>query len=195
MDNDIQGAFETYLREAADQPFGNVESISGRTLQPFSRAGLQAAGNLLSKAGRALAEGDADRAMRYVDRAARLPFDHHEETAPVAFEGHMMLFSIVVDALEDCPPDDSRWLDAAVHTLQKADECATYDIRDVLMAIAGDYEISSSERARIRTAVAQVPERAELRDLDLSAGELSEHVMAILSACRTYEAALVAAGG
>ena len=45
-----------HLRGGADQPFGDVELVSGQTLAPFSRAGLTAADNLLEKADRALAD-------------------------------------------------------------------------------------------------------------------------------------------
>ena len=51
-----------HLAERADRPFGDVESVSGQTLQPFSIAGQQAAANLVGKARRALNESDLHRA-------------------------------------------------------------------------------------------------------------------------------------
>jgi hypothetical protein len=72
MDQDVLRSLEEYFAGRADRPFGDVESVSGRALQPFSIAGQQAPENLLVKARRALDDGDRDRARSFVDRAARL---------------------------------------------------------------------------------------------------------------------------
>src|SRR5680860_1290776 len=100
MDRDVQETLARHWAEQADRPFGNTDSVSGRTLQPFSLAGQQAARNLLTKARRALDAGDPDRAQGFAERAARLPFDRHEGAAPAAIEGHMELYRLVTDALE-----------------------------------------------------------------------------------------------
>jgi hypothetical protein len=42
---------------------------------------LTAADNLLAKADRALSEGDLQRAGHFIDRAAALNYDEHEQTA------------------------------------------------------------------------------------------------------------------
>jgi hypothetical protein len=183
-----------YLAGRADRPFGDVESVSGQTLQPFSIAGQQAAANLLGKARRALDEGDLDRARAFVDRAVRLPYDQHEQAAPAAIAAHMELFCLVTDTLEQPQIDDSRWLDAAVAVLASADEPARCDMRDVLAAIDQDYSLTSPERSRIHAAIALVPDRAELRDLALNPTELGEQVVSILAACGNYRAALKEAG-
>ena len=190
MDQDMMRAVKDYLAERADRPFGDVEALSGRTLQPFSIAGQQGATNLLNKAGRALHDSDLDRARAFVDRAVQLPYDHHEQAAPVAIAAHMELFALVTDTLERAELDESWWLDTAVDVLATADEPARFDLRDVLAAIDQDYSLGSRERSRIRSAVAPIPERAELRDLDLSATELGDQVMSILVACRNYRAGL-----
>lgn len=96
----IRDALLDYLSERADAPFGDVEALSGRTLQPFSLALRQAAENLLFKARRALDDHDVDRAATWVDRAVELPFDEHEEVAPAAQAVHMDLFCAVTDAAE-----------------------------------------------------------------------------------------------
>lgn len=183
-------ALRDYLRERANRPFGDVESISGRTLQPFSLAGQEAAGNLLRKARRALDQQDPDRAAALVDRAVRLPFDEHEGAAPVALAVHMELFCAIVDALEQAAVGDHRWLDAALVVLDGAEEPAACDLRDVLVAIDHDYSLGPTEHRRIRAAIASIPGRAELRDLQLSDGELREQAMSILNACRHYKTAL-----
>ena len=124
------------------------------------------------------------------DRAVRLPYDEHERAAPVAIAAHMELFCQVTDTLEQAEADDPRWLDAAIHVLGIADEPGRCEMRDVLASIDHDYSLNSPERAGIHTAIAPIPDRAELRDLDLSPTELGGHVVSILVACRDYGAAL-----
>jgi hypothetical protein len=120
-ENGVRRSLVDYLSGRANRPFGDVESVSGRTLQPFSFAGQRAAENLLAKARRALDDNDVDRASALVDRAIRLPFDEHEGAAPAALAVHMDLFCAVTDALERAEADDSRWLDAALDVLGGAD--------------------------------------------------------------------------
>lgn len=180
-------------RVRADRPFDDVDSVSGRTLQPFSEASHARADNLLVKAARALARGDADRATRYVDRAVALPFDPHEQAMPAALSAHLQLFCRVCDALEMSAPGDSAWLQAALDVLSAADDLARFDLRDVLEVIDQDYPISRDERRRLRAASAGIPPRARLEDLvDLPADELRAHVVATVAAGNAYEAALEA---
>ncbi|HET8599827.1 MAG TPA: hypothetical protein VFL99_05845 [Segeticoccus sp.] len=124
-----------------------------------------------------------------------MPFDHHEQAAPVALAVHMGLFCLVTDAMEGADPDDSRWLDAAVAVLEDADQAAACDLRDVLVAIDQDYSLRPAEHKRVRAAIASVPQRAELRDLQLEAAELGEHALSVLGACRNYERTLQALVG
>ena len=186
MDLATLTTLEEHFAERAATPFGDVESMTGRTLQPFSIAGQQAAGNLLAKARRALDEHDHDRAKAFVDRAVRLPYDDHERAAPAAIAAHMELFCLVVDILEESTVGDSRWLDAAIAVLANADEPAQCDIRDILVAIDHDYSLTPPERSRIQAAITSVPARAELRDLPLDATELGAQVLSILIACSQY---------
>lgn len=180
----------TYLHERADQPFGDVELMSGRTLAPFSRAGLTAADNLLAKADRALADGDLERAGHFVDRAVALNYDRHEQTAPAAYAASMMLFSAVTDALERSAEGDGRWLDAAVEAMSSARGWAQSEMRHVLLVVRQDYVIEPRETRTIGDAVATVAERAELRDVTLTPSELSEAVTSLLRLLQAYRAAL-----
>ncbi len=180
---------ERYFAERANAPFGDVDLVSGRTLQPFSIAGREAASNLLRKALRAL-DDDPGRARTYVDRAVRLPYDRHEETNPAAMEAHMALFNLVIDVLEDSDETESLWLEAAFAVLATADDAGRCDMRDVLAAIDQDYDLSRVERAALRSAIAAVRERPELLDLDIPPDELGDCVMSVLRACKSYEAAL-----
>jgi hypothetical protein len=192
VDADRLGEVDRYFARRAETPFGNVELASGRTLQPFSIAGQVAASNLLVKVNRALDNGDAVRARSYVDRAVRLPYDRHEESHPAAMEAHMALFCLITDALEDSDEADSRWLDAAIAVQAAADEAGRCTMRDVLVAIDHDYQLNRTERASLRSATAGVPDRPELRDLDLPANELGDCVVSVLAVCRDYREALSA---
>ncbi len=190
----VASALDEYLRKAADQPFGNTDFVSGETLAPFSRSLLEAAKNLLTKADRALAEGDLERAARFIDRACALNYDEHEKTAPAAWSVGMMLFTAVTDALEESHEDDSRWLDAAVEALSSVDGWGGSEMRHTLRAALQDYFIEPSERQTIEAVVAQrmdqTPEGAELRDVRLPPEELAAAVTSVLRILHAYRAAL-----
>lgn len=191
----VPARFAELMAARADTPFGDVELVSGRTLQPFSVAGHRAADNLLAKALRALEAGDPERARVLVDRAARLPYDRHEETCPAASQAHMALFNRVIDELEGAPAGDSRWLDAAVEVLATADDDGRCELRDVLVVVDKEYELTRHERATLRAAVADVPPRPELSDLRPEPEELATLVLSALDTCRRYAAALEAPAG
>ncbi len=183
-----------FSRTRAEHPFGDIEYVSGRTREPFSRALLAAADNLLAKADRALTNGDPDRARHFIDRAAALNYDEYERTAPAAFAARMVLFTAVTDALERSREGDSRWLDAAVEVLSSANGWGKSEMRHTLLTIRQDYIIEPGERDTIGIAVAQVPERAELRDCPLPARELAMAVTSVLQILQSYRAALMATG-
>lgn len=195
MDEDRMDDFKRHLDGRADQPFGDVEMVSGRALQPFSFAGQQAARNLLDKAARALDAGDADRAGRLVDRTARLPFDDHERAAPAAMEAHMLLFSVVTDALEASPEDDPRWLDAAMQVLSTGDKGAQGEFRDVLTTILQDFELSPRESARVREVLRGAPEHQGLMDQELPPVQLAARVLDLLGQYREYQRVLASMTG
>lgn len=186
VDADPLRRVDRYFAERADRPFGDTELASGRTLQPFSIAGQRAAANLLTKAVRALDDDDAERARGFVERAVRLPFDRREDLHPAAEEAHMMLFCLVADELEAGGEGDSRWLDAAIAAQAAAPEAARCTMRDVLVAIDHDYDLTRTERAQLRSVTSEVPDRPELRDLRLSPDELRECILPVLEVCRDY---------
>lgn len=190
----VASVVSEYLRKRADQPFGDVDLVSGRTLAPISRAALIAAENLLAKADRALADGDPRRAGRFVNRAAALHYDEHEQTAPAAFAASMILFTAVTDTLECSREGNSRWLDAAVEALSCCDGWGQSEMRHTLTVIRQDYVIEPSESRAIGAAVAHAPERVELRDATLAPAELVMAVTSVLQVLQTYRAALTATG-
>ena len=104
----------------------------------------------------------------------------------------MMLFTAVTDALERSHEGDSRWLDAGVETLSSVDGWGQSEMRSTLLAIRQDYIIEPSERDTIGTAVAQIPERVELRDDTLPPRELAIAVTSVLQTLQSYRAALMA---
>jgi hypothetical protein len=188
MDSDGElRAFLDRLGARASGPFGDVASCSGRTLQRFSFAAQRGAENLLTKARLALDDQDVGRAEAYVDQAVRMPLDEQEQAHPAALAVHMELFCAVTDALEQAEQGDSRWLDAALGVLSDVPEAAACDLRDVLVSIDHDYALSRSEHRRLGAAIAAIPDRDELRDLELTTPELREHVMAILRARCNYD--------
>ncbi|GAB3446459.1 hypothetical protein GCM10027517_28750 [Phycicoccus ginsengisoli] len=119
MDEDdvVKGRVAQWLAQESDRGLGSADLFKHRALAPFSRAGQEAAGNLLSKAADALARDDTPRAERLVARALDLPYDEAEEAVPAAWQAHMVLYMAVSDALEGSEPDDELWLDAALLVL------------------------------------------------------------------------------
>lgn len=190
VDKGVLGSLAHDFADRGGHPFGDGDLRSGQTLQRFSIAGQEAASNLLNKARRALDDGDPERAREFVDRAAQLPYDKHEEAAPVAIAAHMDLFCLVTDTLERAETHDSRWLDCVLKVVATSDESTRCVMRGVLSAIDQDYQLNSREHAALRAAVAAIPKRPELRDLHLSTTELGDQIMSILAFCREYQAAL-----
>ena len=66
-------------------------------------------------------------------------------------------------------------------TFPSVPEQARYCLRDVLMDVLQDYELSDGDQRRLRRLTRDVPERAELPDLGLS----PEQLAAAISRCST----------
>jgi hypothetical protein len=181
---------DAYLRQQADQPFGDAFLASGRNLAPYSQAGMAAAENLLTKADRALGRGELDRARHFVARAAALNYDDHEKTAPAARTVHMMLFNAVVDELEDADRGDSQWLEAAEAALAASDAWGRSELRHILHLVSGDYVIERKESRRIATMGADVPRGQGLPEAAPSPTDLADAVMSVLATLALYREAL-----
>jgi len=176
-----------------DRGLGAVELVSCHTLSPFSRAGWQAADNLLTKAKRWFTSGDENRAMALVDRAAALRYDDHEDAAPAVLAAEMMLFSAITDELERSDEADSRWLDAALYVLGSADEATRFEVRDALVPIRQGYHLSKREERMIDAATKGIAPRTGLRDTGpLPAQHLHVPLVATIRATIAYEAAIAA---
>lgn len=182
-ENDIYESFQRFLKLEANRGLGDIPLRATAALSPFSQAQMDAATNLLNKALRALNDGDEAKARRLVERAVALPYDEHEDTHPAAMMAHQQLFGAVVDALEG---GDDEWIDAAAATMASAPEQARCCLRDVLRDVRQDYEVSDAEQKRLRGLVRDVPERADLRDLELEGGQLAKAVREVLEGVNQY---------
>ncbi|GAA4403000.1 hypothetical protein GCM10023168_14120 [Fodinibacter luteus] len=176
-DDDIHDRFHQLLEEESNRGLGDIPLRATAALSPFSLAQMQGATNLLHKAMRALEHGDEARARRFVERAVALPYDEHERVHPAAMMAHQEMFLAVTDALEDGEDD---WLGAIADTFASAPEHARYCLRDVLLAVLQDYDLSDDEQRRVRRLIREVPERAELHDLDLPPEEMATAVLDVL---------------
>lgn len=181
---------EAYYEQLAHRPFGEAELESRRTLSLFSRAGLTAADNLLTKAARALVEGDQERVGHFVNRAVALGYDEHEQTVPAACAAGMLLFCAVTDELEDSEEGDAAWLEAALAAMAAGSGWGQSEMRHVLVTVMQDYAVTPRESQLVRAAIAGVPERTELRDTTMTGLELVEAVTSVLHMLNAYLAAL-----
>ncbi|MGC3994526.1 MAG: hypothetical protein QM779_10530 [Propionicimonas sp.] len=181
MSEDIREALRPLL--AGRQAFTRGDAVA-EALAGIADPQQVIADNLLNKAMRVLAD-DRERARAYVERATRLPVG--PDGPPVAIAAHMMLYSLVTDVVQDSDEDDHDWLDAAIEALAVADETGRCELRDVLEAIDHDYSIDAAESRRLRAALADVPPRADILDLNLAGQELVHHVMSTLDTCRAYD--------
>ena len=176
-ENDLFDRFRRHMEQEANRGLGDIPLRATAALAPFSRAEMDAAKNLLDKALRALDDGDEARARRFVDRAVALPYDEHEQVHPAAMTAHQQLFVAVTDAIED---GADEWLDAVIDTFASAPEEARYCLRDVLTSVLQDYELTDGDQRRLRRLIREVPERAELPDLDLPPEQLATAVLDVL---------------
>lgn len=181
------------------RPLVEATRESGRTRQLLGSGPQMAADNLVRKAVTALAGGDRGRALRYLARAAQLPYDDFEERAPVAISAGMTLYSAISDAEEASAVDDTRWLDAALAALGTADHRGRVEIRSVLDAIPESVQLVPDTQRRLDAAVAALPDEPGIIDLEMdpaTTGEadLAEHVMSILEVVVAFESGLVERG-
>ena len=141
--------------------FGDIPYRANVATAPIREAQMEAAANLLEKAFNALRDADHDRALRMARRAAALPFDEGEQAQPGAYQAHMMMFMVVTDELEDV--EGEGWLDAALDALVTSPEHGRFTMRDCLVAISEDYDLSPDDLKRIRRSVAHVPSRPSFK--------------------------------
>ncbi|EWT07716.1 hypothetical protein N864_01050 [Intrasporangium chromatireducens Q5-1] len=152
-------AWASYLDERRNRGFGDILAVSGQT-ESRAASGLHAgAENLVTKALRALEEGDEERAVRYTSQASRLPWDAHEEVWPGALATHFALFEELSEAMEDAEDGDTRWIDDAVTVLGEVSGEPREHLARTLGIFGRDatIDLSSAEAKKIHRAVGRDP--------------------------------------
>lgn len=148
---------------------------------------MEGAENLLVKAVSRWRD-DQPRALRYLHVASKLPFDDNERVLPAAAMADFMLFSMITDELEDCAEGDESWLDAALRVLARAEAGARFHIRDALVSIDQEYDLSTRENRRLRAAVESIPPRPELgQRSDLDPRQLHVELALVMESCVAYQ--------
>lgn len=135
------------------------EGRSGTPEQEASWAQHVAAQNLLDKVAMALEGGDEARARRLAERAARLPFDEHEECWPGATVAAQSFFEEVSDMVEAWPGDDAGWIDVLAESLPTVDGWVQQELEHVIGVLshdAGVLSVTEREAAALRRLVGTV---------------------------------------
>lgn len=170
-----------HVRDQKDSGvLADVEFASRHVAASLSSAGYDAATNLLAKASKALEMGDDERAEKFVDRAAGLPFDEHEEVVPAIWAAYTELFMLLADTAEESAQDDALWLDAALDVLESSDELGRSLLRQALSELAPSTELTDAELRRLQAAILDVPAGTKVEDLRPSARQTRTVVMSIL---------------
>jgi hypothetical protein len=164
-----------------------------------SRALFTGADNLLVKAERALAV-DEDRARSLVRRALALGHDPHEDAVPALSMATYRLFAAVVDAAEESPADDQRWLDLVERHLlgveAEVDGLVGDAVVEVMAGLSDDghlHDLQDDERRRLWRLVMDARRRRGLGEVAegqveemVPQGEREEFVLGLLRVTRTY---------
>ena len=149
-DDLIASALARAVVEASDRGLGDLPVRSNLLHVSESVNVAKAAGNLLSKARRAIASGDRSRAERYVDRALTLPFDEMAEAEAALAAANQSLHNVVTEAVERSAAGDTAWLDAAEAALPRCGVHAREDLLEVLRVVVDMYTLERQEVRRIR---------------------------------------------
>lgn len=175
------------VTESIDDPFARMQSLRtfGVPLRIPVRPHGEACQNLIEKALRDWG-ADRDRAVAYVSRASRFPYDHEEQAFPVIWEAHMILFNAVTDAAEQADIDDADWLDVALTVLHEADGFGRIDLADVLRTLVQDWKLSRREVTMITSACAPVPQPEDPMEPELSIDVVVERALSIVAVTARY---------
>ncbi len=147
--------------------FGEMARQSGRMLNARHHAQITGAENLLTKAIRALAAGDDQRAERLMQRAAQMPYDDREEEFPGVGAASMLVYLLISDQLEACGEEDATWLDVVLRVYPGLDSLGRAQVASVVHGFVlqeAFFTVSAAERRRIRQAFGDAPLEAELGD-------------------------------
>ena len=171
------------LAAESNRGFGDIPLRSEAAVSPFSRATMDAASNLLKEArrcGMATASGrgawSSAPSLSLTTRSRRSPGD------VAGAHGH-------VHGGHRCSRGGRRrqGLDAVVDTLTAAAEEARFTLRDCVVDLLQDYDLSGVDRRLRRGAVAEVPAQAGLDERDLAPHERSAAILDLLAGVALYE--------
>lgn len=176
--------------------FGELARQSGRMLNELSFAQIAGAENLLTKAIRAFASGDADRAEQLIQRAAQMAYDAREAGSPGVRAATLMVYSLISDQFEACAVDDMSWLDVAIDVHPSLDPTGRAQVASVVhgFVLQGEFfDVSAVEKRRIERAFGDAPLEPELGDGPNSTLEqrhdiIRSLVMAALALSNAYAA-------
>ena len=146
---------------------------------------------LLTAARHDLAAGRTEAALRAVNRALRLPWDHLVDADTAVNEAHLMFHCAVTDALEESEVGDSAWLQAVEIVLATCGEHARNESLRTLRLIDRDYGVDDWDRQRIRRRLA--PGGGQVAGIDDSPARTShaeperrQMVLELLTAQNTF---------
>lgn len=154
----------------SERGFGDIEHRKHGALQGQSLAMHEAATNLLHKAVAALEAEQTDKAMTYLRKAERLPYDDYGAASPLSLAAHMYAFRAVLDAHE---LGHGLWVDAADIVLEPMatwKPLAMADFRHVLIVVRDDYPTTAAEDRRLHRMVTG-QQVATIREMQELAGE------------------------
>lgn len=155
-------------KNPAGRGFGDVEHHAA--LRGQSLAVHEAATNLLHKAVAALEDERPEKALDYIRKAERLPYDDHGAASPLALAAHMYALRAVLDILE---VGNSVWVDAAEVLLDPKNTwtpLAAADFRHVLTVVQDDHPTLPADERKLRALVAG-QQVATIREMQQLAGE------------------------
>ena len=161
--------FSSGLDPARGQPTALLELTrqSGRLLNELSNAHIAGAQNLLTKAIRALAAEDDQRAEQLIRRAAQMPYDTREAGSPGVRAATLVVYGLISDQFEASDPDDMTWLDVAIEVHPGLDPTGQAEVASVVHGFVlqgAFFDVSTVEKRRIREAFGDAPLEAELGD-------------------------------
>ncbi|WP_226347216.1 hypothetical protein [Agilicoccus flavus] len=127
-------------------------AFGARFLRPGAEdgfsVGYRSAENLLVKARRALVAGDDERAARYIDKAAAIPWDDHEKHVPAIAAAEFALYMTICQAMEGCVEGDDGWIDGPAAVID-SDSLGRRDVSTALRDVASEGLSSRREERRV----------------------------------------------
>lgn len=176
---------------------GELVRDSGRMLNARSHAQINGAENLLTKAVRSLAAGDAERAEQLIQRAAQMPYDAREEGSPGVRAASLLVYYLISDQFEASEYDDTRWLDVVLDVHSGLDASGRAEVASVVHGFVlqeAFFTVSAAEKQRIQQVFGDAPLEAALGDVpDCTVQQRREIIRSLVGAAVALGVAYAAA--